>query len=41
MIGHSLEVDDLKKISSPKKIVALFEKLGYNVAACQACEIPP
>ncbi len=30
MIGHSLELDDLKKISSPKKIVALFEKLGYN-----------
>ena len=30
MIGHSLELDDLIKISSPKKIVALFEKLGYN-----------
>jgi len=30
MIGHSLELDDLRKISSPKKIVALFEKLGYN-----------
>ncbi|MGD1803855.1 hypothetical protein ACP6PL_00210 [Dapis sp. BLCC M126] len=30
MIGDSLELDDLRKISSPKKIVALFEKLGYN-----------
>ncbi len=30
MIGHSLELDDLIKISSPKKIVVLFEKLGYN-----------
>ncbi len=30
MIGHSLELDDIKKISSPTKIVALFEKLGYN-----------
>ena len=30
MIGHSLELDDLKKISSPKKIVVLFEKLGYD-----------
>ena len=30
MIGHTLELDDLKKISSPKKIVALFEKLGFN-----------
>ncbi|NEQ35166.1 MAG: hypothetical protein F6K40_02100 [Okeania sp. SIO3I5] len=30
MIGHSLELEDLRKISSPKKIVALFEKLGYN-----------
>lgn len=31
MIGHSLEIDDLKKINSPKKIVALFNKLGYNL----------
>ncbi|MDE5109980.1 MAG: hypothetical protein O4753_01415, partial [Trichodesmium sp. St7_bin2_1] len=30
MIGHTLELDDIKKISSPTKIVALFEKLGYN-----------
>ncbi|NET41008.1 hypothetical protein [Okeania sp. SIO2B3] len=30
MIGHSLEIDDLKKINSPKKILALFNKLGYN-----------
>ncbi|MDY7008356.1 MAG: hypothetical protein SWX82_31645 [Cyanobacteriota bacterium] len=31
MIGHSLEIDDLKKINSPKEIVALFNKLGYNL----------
>ncbi|NEQ76466.1 MAG: hypothetical protein F6K24_11280 [Okeania sp. SIO2D1] len=31
MIGHSLEIDDLKKINSPKKIVALFNKLSYNL----------
>ncbi|GFZ95718.1 hypothetical protein [Okeania sp. KiyG1] len=31
MIGHSLEIDDLKKVNSPKKIVALFNKLGYNL----------
>ncbi|MEM1169162.1 MAG: sigma-70 family RNA polymerase sigma factor [Cyanobacteria bacterium P01_H01_bin.35] len=30
MIGHSLELDDIRKISSKKKIVTLFEKLGYN-----------
>ncbi|MEB3340561.1 sigma-70 family RNA polymerase sigma factor [Okeania sp.] len=30
MIGHLLELDDLKKVSSPQKIVALFEKLGYT-----------
>lgn len=31
MIGHSLEIDDLKKVNGPKKIVALFDKLGYNL----------
>ncbi|NEP82410.1 MAG: hypothetical protein F6K17_28920 [Okeania sp. SIO3C4] len=31
MIGHSLEIEDLKKVNSPKKIVALFNKLGYNL----------
>lgn len=33
MIGESLELDDIKKISSPNKIAALFEKLGYNFQA--------
>ncbi len=33
MIGYSLEVEDLKKINSPKKIVTLLEKLGYNFQA--------
>ncbi|MGK7920864.1 MAG: hypothetical protein AB4080_12750 [Trichodesmium sp.] len=30
MIGHLLEKDDIKKISSPKHLGALFAKLGYN-----------
>lgn len=30
MIGHSLELSDIKTISSPKQIATLFEKLGYN-----------
>lgn len=30
MIGQSLDLDDIKKISSPKQIMGLFEKLGYN-----------
>lgn len=30
MIGYILELDDLKKISSLKKIVVLFEKFGFN-----------
>lgn len=31
VIGHLLEIDDLKKVNSPKKIVALFNKLGYDL----------
>ncbi|MDJ0552906.1 MAG: sigma-70 family RNA polymerase sigma factor [Microcoleaceae cyanobacterium MO_207.B10] len=35
MIGQSLDLNDIKQISSPKQIVALFEKLGYNFQAEQ------
>ena len=30
MIGHLLERDDLKKITSPKNLGALFVKFGYT-----------